>query len=322
VAIDGDTVLKSVLDIKPDLILLDVVMPGMDGYEVCRRLKADPATRGIPVIFLTSLTMADNEERGLNVGAVDYITRPFNPRIVEARVHTHLELNRYRIHLENVVAERTADLVATREATIQSMAILAEFRDRETGGHIQRTKSYVHLLVKHLQQLGRHPDVLTPATVDLISQSAPLHDIGKVGVPDRILLKPTDLSPEEFQEMKRHPLYGGEAIRRTEHTLGANSFLRFAREIAESHHENWDGTGYPHGLRGEEIPISARAMAVADVYDALVSVRTYKPSLTHEDAIKVILNGSGTQFDPEMVEALIELQDDFKQISMKYRETA
>jgi len=318
VAIDGDSVMRSVKDIKPDLILLDVVMPGMDGYEVCRNLKEDPQTKGIPIIFLTSLNMADNEERGLNLGAVDYITRPFNPRIVEARVHTHLELNRYRVHLENVVAERTADLTATREATIQSMAILAEFRDHETGGHIQRTRAYVNLLVKYLQEGGRHTDVLTPSTVELISQSAPLHDIGKVGVPDRILLKPTDLTPEEYEEMKKHPIYGGEAIRRTEQTLGPNSFLRFAREIAESHHENWDGSGYPHGLRGEEIPISARAMAIADVYDALVSPRTYKPSLSHEDAMKVIIERSGTQFDPEMVEALIFLQDEFRAVATRH----
>lgn len=320
VAIDGERVMNSVKDIKPDLILLDVVMPGMDGYEVCERLKAAPETKGIPVIFLTSLNMADSEERGLNLGAVDYITRPFNPKIVEARVHTHLELNRYRVHLENVVAERTADLTATREATIQSMAILAEFRDHETGGHIQRTKAYVDLLVKYLQASGKHADELTPATIELISQSAPLHDIGKVGVPDRILLKPTDLTHDEYEEMKRHPIYGGEAIRRTEHLLGPNSFLRFAREIAEAHHENWDGSGYPYGLRGEEIPISARAMAIADVYDALVSARSYKPPISHEEALKEILKGSGTHFDPEMVDALVALQDEFRRVSRKYSE--
>lgn len=322
VAIDGESVLKSVKAIDPDLILLDVVMPGMDGYEVCRILKEDPDTRNIPVIFLTSLSMTDNEERGLNMGAVDYITRPFNPRIVEARVHTHLELNRYRVHLENMVAERTSDLNAAREATIQSMAILAEFRDQDTGGHIQRTKEYVRILLHHLYSLGRHRDQLNGATIELIAQSAPLHDIGKVGVPDRVLQKPSGLTEEEYDEMKKHPVYGGAAIKRTEELLGENSFLRFAREIAEFHHEHWDGTGYPHGLTGEEIPISARAMAVADVYDALVSRRAYKPDLPHDDAMKIMVEKSGTQFDPEMIDALIARQEEFKAVAARYVDRA
>jgi len=320
VAIDGETVLNSVRRINPDLILLDVVMPGIDGYEVCRRLKEDQATKNIPVIFLTSLSLTDNEERGLNLGAVDYITRPFNPRIVEARVHTHLELNRYRVHLENIVAERTADLNATREATIQSMAILAEFRDTDTGGHIRRTREYVRILLTYLHARGRHRDELTHKSIEQIAQSAPLHDIGKVGVPDRILRKPSELSPEEYGEMKRHPLYGGEAIRRAEESLGENSFLRYAREIAESHHENWDGSGYPLGLAGEQIPISARAMAVADVYDALVSARAYKQGMSHEEALRMIREKSGTKFDPEMVEALVATQHEFHKVSDRFKD--
>ena len=322
VAINGESVLESVKAISPDLILLDVVMPGMDGYDVCKNLKEDPNTKDIPIIFLTSLSMADNEERGLNLGAVDYITRPFNPRIVEARVHTHLELNAYRIHLENIVAERTSELNAAQDATIQSMAILAEFRDQDTGGHIQRTKEYVRILLDYLYSHGKHRDLLNGPSIELIAQSAPLHDIGKVGVPDRILRKPTELTDEEYDEMKRHPIYGGEAIKRTEELLGKNSFLRFAHEIAEFHHEHWDGSGYPHGLTGQDIPVSARAMAVADVYDALVSKRVYKPGLTHDEALEIMVEKSSTQFDPEMIEALIARQEDFKQIAIQYQDKA
>lgn len=320
VALDGETALRCVGDVKPDLILLDVVMPGMDGYEVCRRLKASEETRDIPVIFLTSLTMADDEARGLRMGAVDYIAKPFSPKIVEARVHSHMELNRYRRHLERMVADRTSDLTITREATIQSMAILAKFRDPETGGHIQRTRSYVESLVRYLHDFTQFAEVLDPESIELISQSAPLHDIGKVGVPDRILLKPGRLTPEEWAEMKKHPLYGSEVIKRTERLLGPNSFLRFAREITECHHERWDGTGYPNGLSGNDIPISARAMAIADVYDALTSERPYKEAMTHQEAFREIIDGSGTHFDPEMVSAFRTLQYEFESIAKKYRD--
>ena len=315
---DGETALEDINENPPDLILLDIMMPGMDGYEVCRRLKADPETESLPVIFLTALTDAQEEARGLELGAVDYITKPFNPALVKARVRNHLELKRHRDHLEELVEERTREIALTQEATIESMAILAEYRDPETGGHIRRTQHYVKLLAEHLCDHPKFKNTLTPDVVELLFKSAPLHDIGKVGIADHILLKPGQLTDDEYVEMKKHVLLGRDAIRSAERRLGGNSFLRFAREIAESHQEKWDGSGYPHGLEGDAIPISGRLMAVADVYDALISKRVYKPSFLHSEAVETIRQGSGRHFDPDVVEAFLVLEDAFRHVAYEY----
>jgi len=318
VALDGPTALEAVTEARPDLILLDVMMPGMDGYEVCRRLKADESTASIPVIFLTALTDARDERKGLQLGAVDYITKPFNPDLVKSRVRNHLELKRHRDDLERLVAERTRELTLTQEVTIECMASLAEYRDPETGGHIRRTQRYVEVLAERLQDHPRFREYLTDETIRLLHQSAPLHDIGKIGVPDAVLLKPGALTDAEFESMKRHTVYGRDALEASAKRLGDYSFLRMAKEIAGTHQEKWDGSGYPEGLAGEDIPVAGRLMALADVYDALISRRVYKAPMPHAEAVAVIREGRGTHFDPDMVDAFLEIEDRFREVALAF----
>ncbi|MBL7091403.1 two-component system response regulator [Acidovorax sp.] len=313
-------------DSKPDLILLDIMMPDMDGYEVLRRLQFNPDTEDIPVIFLTAMSAADDESVGLELGAVDYITKPINPAIVMARVRNHLQLKRARDFLaqhnhflEQEVANRTRAMAELQDATIRAMASLAETRDNETGNHIRRTQHYMEALARDLQNHPRFKDELTDAAIETIFKSAPLHDIGKVGIPDRILLKPGKLTPEEFEIMKTHTTLGRDAIIAAETgTTQDNPFFRYAKEIAYSHQEKWDGSGYPEGLVGNTIPLSARLMAVADVYDALISERVYKPSYSHEQAVKIIRDGRGSHFDPDMVDAFLALSEEFRRIAQQF----
>ncbi len=311
---------------RPDLILLDIMMPGMDGYEVCERLKVDPHTADIPVIFLTAKVQVEDEEFGLRLGAVDYITKPISPPIVLARVETHLTLKRARqflqdrnAYLEAEVWRRSREVMAIQEVTIMAMASLAETRDNATGNHIRRTQHYVRALAQHLRHHPRFAAALNDETIELLFKSAPLHDIGKVGIPDRILLKPGRLTPDEFEIMKTHAALGRDAIAAAERYLDTpDSFLRFAREIAYSHQEKWDGSGYPEGLWGEQIPLSARLMAVADVYDALISRRIYKPALPHERAVAMIREGRDQHFDPDIVDAFLECAEQFRTIAARF----
>jgi putative two-component system response regulator len=314
----------------PDLILLDIMMPTMDGYEVCRRLKADPLTANIPVIFLTANVSSDDEEKGFELGAVDYITKPIKQKVVLARLKTHLQLKASAdfledkaAFLEEEVARRSAEIEAIQDVTILAMASLAETRDNETGNHIRRTQFYVQLLAEKLQNHPRFSDFLSDHTIKLLFKSAPLHDIGKVGIPDHILLKPGRFTLEEFAIMKAHTTLGRDAIATAEARLGVNiEFLTYAKEIAYSHQEKWDGSGYPEGLAGDAIPISARLMAVADVYDALISRRPYKQPMPHEQAVQLIIDGRGSHFDPDIVDAFISTQDEFSAISQRYADSA
>jgi putative two-component system response regulator len=318
IAKDGRTALSIVDKTMPDLVLLDIMMPEMDGYEVCRRLKAGESTRHIPVIFLTALADAEDEARGLALGAVDYITKPVNPDLVRARVGNHLELKRYRDSLENMVREKTRELQLTQAVMIESLATLAEYRDPETGGHIKRTQNYVKALASALKSHPRFQEELNEETLELLYLSAPLHDIGKVGVRDDILLKPGKLGEDEFLEMKKHTNYGHDALAITEGKLGRSTFLRYARQIAFTHQEKWDGSGYPQGLKAEEIPLSGRLMALADVYDALISKRVYKPPMPHEKAVEIISEGKGKHFDPDVVDAFLEIEPVFRNIALTY----
>jgi putative two-component system response regulator len=316
---NGERALKlAAMDPAPDLILLDIMMPGMDGYEVCTRLKANPQTANIPVLFVTALTSDESEAKGLEVGALDYITKPFNPVIVNARVKNHLELKRYSDQLEEMVREKTQELLVTRDVTIETLGSLAEYRDPETGGHIKRTMHYVKLLAEHLQNHPNFSHYLSNEMIEHLYKSAPLHDVGKVGVPDNILLKPGKLTDEEFAEIKNHTIYGRDALSVSSSKLGSNSFLKVAQEMAYTHHEKWDGSGYPQGLCERDIPISGRLMAVADVYDALISQRVYKPAMPHQQAVEIIVSGNGTAFDPDIIEAFSALQDEFQRIALHF----
>jgi putative two-component system response regulator len=311
---------------KPDLILLDIMMPGLDGYEVLRRLRAQPGTQDVPVIFLTSMSDAEDEKIGLDLGAVDYITKPANPAIVLARVRNQLQLKAMRdilkdqnTYLEREVQKRTREVVAIQDVTIRALASLAETRDNETGNHIRRTQSYVKALALKLQDHPRFSSELSDAAIEFLYKSAPLHDIGKVGIPDRILLKPGCLEEAEFEIMKTHTTLGRDAILRAEEGMEYESdLLRYAKEIAYSHQEKWDGSGYPQGLRGDAIPLSARLMAVADVYDALISKRVYKPAFPHERAVEIITERRGTHFDPELVDAFLSISEQFRDIAQRY----
>lgn len=326
VASGGERALKILQESPVDLVLLDVLMPGVDGYEVCRQLKADPRLRAIPVIFVTSRNEAENEAEGLELGAVDYITKPISPAITLARLRTHIavklaaDAERERAEeLERQVRLRTEALSALQDATILAMSSLAEARDNETGNHIRRTQNYVRALAMQLRAHPRFASYLTPSQIEVLFKSAPLHDIGKVGIPDAILLKPGRLTAEEFEVMKTHTTLGYAALRAASDRMASdNSFLLCAGEIALSHQEKWDGSGYPHGLRGDNIPISARLMAVADVYDALISRRVYKPPMPHAQAMQIIVEGRGKHFDPDIVEAFEAISADFAEIALRY----
>lgn len=313
----------------PDLVLLDVMMPGVSGYDVCRQLKADARTRDIPVMFLTALQDMKNEQEGFDVGAVDFIFKPVSHPILLARIRTQLTLKTAadflkdkNAYLEHEVSERTRELRVIQDATIVAMASLAETRDNETGNHIRRTQHYVQALARKLQARPKFGPLLDDVTIDMLFKSAPLHDIGKVGIPDAILLKPGKLTPEEFEIMKTHTTLGRDAIIAAEKLIDAPStFLHFAREIAHYHQEKWDGSGYPEHLAGEAIPLSARLMALADVYDALVSRRVYKPPFPHAKSVAIISEGHGKHFDPDMVDAFLEIHDEFRVIAERFADT-
>ncbi len=309
----------------PQLILLDVLMPGIDGYETCRRLKQDEQTAGIPIIFITTKTTVEDEQHGLELGAVDYITKPFSPAIIRARVKTHVNLKMARDALENQnrlleqkVAQRTLQIALTRDIAIHGMAALAGTRDHETGNHIRRTQHYIKCLARHLANHPRFKGCLTEQNIELLFKSAPLHDIGKVGIPDNILLKPGKLDEGEFEVMKTHAVLGRDALPSNGENIDSIPFLDMARDIAHTHHEKWDGSGYPQGLKEEAIPLSGRLMAIADVYDALINKRVYKPAFSHETAVEMIMAQRGKQFDPDIVDSFISLRDEFNQIARQF----
>ncbi len=327
-----------------DLVLLDIMMPVMDGLQTCQIIKATMTLQDIPVLFITSSDSDADEAYALSLGAEDLIHKPYSPSVVLARVNNHLQLaearNRernYSRQLEQEVQQRTEEIVnqsnelvrqnyrllAAQQATITAFCTLAEVRDNETGNHILRTQNYVLALAQKLQFHARFRAELSDKNIDLMFKSAPLHDIGKVAIPDQVLLKPGKLDEAEWAIMKRHCEYGYDAISKAAEVLEEGSggdFLRYAREIAYSHHERWDGGGYPQGLQGDAIPLSARLMAVADVYDALISKRVYKESFTHEKAIGIIEQGIGAHFDPDIARAMLDIEHEFHDIAMQYND--
>ncbi len=288
VAIDGPRALALVAKSRPDLILLDVMMPGMNGYEVCKLLKQDPLASHIPVMFVTALSEVADETQGFALGAVDYITKPVSAPVVKARVKTHLALYDQKRLLEQQVKIRTQELEATRFEIIRRLGRAAEYKDNETGLHVVRMSHYARLLAI---KLGL-PDTFC----DLIFNAAPMHDIGKIGTPDAVLKKPGKLNAEEWAIMQQHAVIGAEIIGEHDDPL-----LTMARRIALTHHEKWDGSGYPYGLAGEDIPLEGRIVAIADVFDALTSQRPYKKAWTIEATMELFESEAGKHFDPKLV---------------------
>ena len=328
-ASDGHAALRIAQQVpRPDLILLDAGLPALDGYTVCAQLKRNPDTAGLPLLLMVPPADPEQEQRGYGAGAADIIAHPLIAETVLARVALHLQLKHsaellahQRLHLEELVSETTFELTMMVDAVIWAMASLAETRDYESANHINRVQRYVVALARQLQQHPRFVHELSNRNIDFLYKAAPLHDIGKVGIPDAILLKPGRLDPDEFEQMKLHTVYGRDAIAGVEERLGfSNDFLRFAREIAYSHQEKYDGSGYPQGLSGEAIPVAARLMAVADVYDALISKRVYKPAFTHETAIELIRQGSGEHFDPDVVDAMLMAEERFMEIAAEFQD--
>ena len=320
-------------DNPPDLIFIDVTIPETDGYEICRCLKEAPATKHIPVIFVTAEINSTNEEKGFALGAVDFITKPISPPIVRARVKTHLALKdstdfffRKNDPLIQLFTNEVIDDIlhyhsshTLQDVSILAIASLAETNDHNTGNHICRTQNYVKTLAERLQHHPRFAAVLTPANIALLYKSAALHDIGKIHIPQEILNKKGRLSEEEFIVMKQHTTLGRDAINEAGRLCSIDDdFLQFAKEMAHSHHERWDGSGYPLGLTGDEIPISARLMAVADVYDALISQKQYKAAMLHDEAVDILCAGSGSLFEPEIIDAFIHVKSTFKAIAMRF----
>jgi len=289
----------------PDLILLDVNMPDVGGYEGIKLLKADERTSRIPVIFLTALNDEKTELEGLTLGAVDYITKPFSVPLLLKRIEIHLliesqnrELVFFNNNLQQMVNEKTETVVKLKNAIISTMAEIVEYRDEITGNHIIRTQKYVKIILDALKNSGHYAKELSVLDAELVMQSSQLHDVGKIAISDIILKKPGRLSPEEFDEIKTHTVFGEKIISALKEKAMDDDFLEYARIIALYHHEKWDGSGYPYGLSGTDIPLIGRVMAIADVYDALVGVRPYKKALTHDEARKIVCDGKGSHFDP------------------------
>ena len=300
----------------PAIILLDIDMPEMDGHEAIKILKSKPETQDIPVIFLTARTESDDELEGLSLGAIDYIMKPFQPPLLQKRIEVHLlvedqrkklkmqteELQYFNNNLHRLVEEKTANISDLQNAMLKTIAELVECRDNTTGGHVARTQLGIKILLEEMKRRNLYSEESVLWDMNLLLQSCQLHDVGKISIDDRILRKPGKLTPDEYEEMKKHSVYGEQIIEKIERLTEGNDFLKYAKIFAASHHEKWDGSGYHRKLKGSDIPLLGRIMAIADVYDALTSIRHYKKAFNHEDAIKIINEGSGTHFDPDMVE--------------------
>ncbi len=317
----GQKLLNLLEKTVPDLILLDVEMPEMNGYDVIKIIKAKPETAHVPVIFLTAKTDADSELEGLSLGAIDYITKPFSPPLLEKRIEVHLliadqkvELKNYNDNLMAMVAEKTKTVISLQGAILRTVAELVEFRDDITGGHIERTQNYLRVLAEEALRQGVYKEEILGWDLEVFLQSAQLHDVGKIVVRDVVLQKPGKLTEEEFDEMKEHAASGVQIIERISNTALKDDFLNHAKILAGTHHERWDGKGYPNGLAGLNIPLQGRLMAIADVYDALVSERPYKKAFKHEEALEIMLEGRGTQFDPLLIDVFERTADKFKSI--------
>jgi len=333
-AMDGEEALAMLRTHSFDLVLLDIMMPVLDGYETLKVIQGDAVLRRVPVIMITALDDVDSAVRCIEMGAVDYVTKPFNPILLRARVDANLsrkrmsdkeehrreEIERNNVSLSEEVRAKVLEISQSQLAAIFAMSKLAESRDPETGEHLERMREYCKLLSEQLSRMPKFQPVIDKAFVDNIYAASPLHDIGKVGIDDSVLLKPGALSDEEWVIMKQHPVIGAETLRVVDRQHPGNDFIHTGIEIAESHHEKWDGSGYPYGLSGENIPLSARILALGDVYDALISRRCYKDAFSHEKSRGIIEEGHGSHFDPDVISAFFEVEDDFKRVQQEYRD--
>jgi len=312
----GAKALSLLKSMHPDMILLDIDMPVIDGFEVMKVITANPKTKDIPVIFLTALDGGGNELEGLKLGAVDYITKPFSAPLLLKRIELHISLFNYTHNLESEVEEKTEIVKELQYAITHTIVDLVETRDGSTGDHVMRTQSYVKLLLETLRQERFYQDELDEINDDMAVEASQLHDVGKIGIPDSILLKPDILSPDEYDVMKKHVSIGEEAINKAMSLTRDKEFLQYAAVITATHHEKWDGTGYPRGLRGRSIPLLGRIMAIADVYDALVSRRPYKMPVTHERAVEILRGDSGIHFHPQLIDMFLKAEDSYRRIAL------
>ncbi len=329
---NGEEGLKNCHSFQPDLILLDIMMPGINGYEVCKKIRLNPKFRFVKIIIVSGKAMTDERLIGYEAGADDYLTKPFDPDELKAKVNVFMRLNSAEKQLRDLndsleeevgertreIMERSREIERTRNASLYALAKLAENRDTETGQHLERMRYYAYILAKNVQGFEQINDKY----LETLLISAPLHDIGKVAIPDSILLKPGRLTEQEMEVMKTHSFIGYDTLATAieQERLGSKSFMQMAAEIACYHHERWDGKGYPKGLKGREIPLSGRLCAIADVYDALTSKRVYKKEWSHEETMKIMVEGKGTQFQPELIEAFQSIQYQIQEIKRKYQD--
>jgi putative two-component system response regulator len=318
----GEKLFNILQKVTPDLILLDIVMPEMDGYEVIKKLKVDRKTQEIPVIFLTAQDDPGNELEGLSLGAIDYVSKPFSPALLIQRIENHLllnaqkkELKNYNEHLREMVLEQIEQIEDLQHAVLSTVAEVAEFRDDIIGGHIERIQSYLKFMLDQMIEEGLYYGEISNWDVDFLIPSAQLHDVGKIIISEQILNKPGKLTAEEFEEIKKHTTHGVKLIERITESTREHVFLEHARIIAGSHHEKWDGSGYPQGLKGGAIPLQGRLMAIADVYDALISKRPYKGPISLAETEKIIIEGAETHFDPALVEIFKTVMPKFARIA-------
>jgi putative two-component system response regulator len=323
----GQRMLKMLEKNIPDMILLDVEMPEMNGYDAIKIIKSKKETQNIPIIFLTAKSDSDSELEGLSLGAIDYITKPFSPPLLLKRIETHLlvesqkkELLNYNKNLQSLVDAKTKTVLELQNAILRAMAELVENRDDITGKHLERTQNYLELLIGAISKRGLYVEEVRSWNIDLVLLSSQLHDVGKIVVKDEILKKSGKLTEEEFAEIKKHTLFGEKIIEKIKRNATEHEFLEHARIFAATHHEKWDGSGYPRGLKGLGIPLQGRLMAVADVYDALVSDRPYKKAFPHEEAVKIISDNRGTHFDPDLVDVFLEISDKFNETANSFEQ--
>ena len=311
---NGRLALQAARGEKPDLILLDITMPEMDGFEVCRQMKKDPILRDIPVLFISALTQTIEKVKAFEAGGVDYISKPFQFEEVKARVETHLHLHKLQLSLEDQVERQVKEIVELQMGMIFGLAKLAEARDSDTGRHLERIQILCRRFSEELRKTPRFADQIDDQFCDMMFHASPLHDIGKVAIEDCILLKPGKLTAEEFEKMKLHTIIGASTLEEVQNRFPNNDFLNMGIQIARWHHEKWNGSGYPDGLNGEMIPLCARIMAIVDVYDAVRSKRVYKDPIPHEEACKIILRERGTHFDPAIIDVFVQLQNELEHI--------